>query len=239
MSLFSRIRGAVRKTTFDVVRFNVSSHPLARRMRLFERHGIDLVLDVGANAGQYATQLRELGYRGRIVSFEPLSQPFAQLRRLAEEDGRWEAVRIGLAEKPGSARINLAANSVSSSLLPMLGAHLAAAPQSAYVGTEEITLDTLERAIPAHVGDGERPLLKIDAQGYERHILDGAGSQLARIAGIQLEMSLVPLYEGELLIEEMIALLKQRGFTLMSLEPGYVDLAAGQMLQSDGVFFRS
>jgi FkbM family methyltransferase len=239
MSVLATIRRTMRRATLDVVRFHPRSHPLARRLHLLERHGIDVVFDVGANIGQYALELRQLGYRGRIVSFEPLSQAFAALRRASAGDRAWEVERIGLGDRAGSARLHVAGNSVSSSLLPMLDAHVRSAPASAYVGSEEITVDTLAGASARHLRRDERLFVKIDAQGYEKRILDGAGAALARVVGLQLEMSIVPLYEGETLLASMLAELEARGYTLMSLEPGYGDPESGQLLQVDGIFFRT
>jgi len=76
MWLNRKLRQYARKLGFDVVKYRPTRHPLARTRFLFERFGIDLVLDVGANTGQYARQLRHTGYRGRIVSFEPLASAY-------------------------------------------------------------------------------------------------------------------------------------------------------------------
>jgi FkbM family methyltransferase len=234
-----RVRSALRRVSLDVMKFDAGTHPLARRMRLLEAYGIDLVLDVGANVGQYASELRSLGYRGRIVSFEPLSGAFAILQQRAARDERWTAVHAGLGAAAGKAIINIAGNSQSSSLLPMLETHVRAAPESAYVGTEEITLDTLASALEKHATPPVRALVKIDAQGYERKILDAGGPAFDRVVGAQLEMSLTPLYQGEFLIAPMIEYMAARGMQLMSIEPGYADPENGRLLQADGLFFRS
>ncbi|HLL22914.1 MAG TPA: FkbM family methyltransferase [Kofleriaceae bacterium] len=235
--LLRRARALLRDaTTIDVARFTPASHPLARRKRLLDTHGIDLVFDVGANLGQYATEIRDLGYAGWIISYEPLSSAFAELERAAARDPKWRAVKQGLGPHAGTATLNIAGNSQSSSVLPMLEAHVAAAPESQFVGTETIELQTLARALDAHGDLGTRVFVKIDAQGYERAILESA--PLERVTGMQLEMSLVPLYAGETLMSDMLALLEQRGFVVMSLEPGYSDPRTGRLLQVDGVFFR-
>src|SRR5690242_8065586 len=115
MDLFAQARRLLRGATLDVIRYHPRSHPLARRMRLLATHGIDVVLDVGANIGQYGEELRRLGYRGRIVSFEPMSAAFAELQARAQADGRWQVIHAGLGAQAGTARINLAGNSASSS----------------------------------------------------------------------------------------------------------------------------
>ncbi|MDX1547792.1 MAG: FkbM family methyltransferase, partial [Rhodothermales bacterium] len=85
---------------------------------------------------------------------------------------------------------------------------------------------------------GARAYLKLDVQGYERHVLDGAARALPQILGLQLEMSLVPLYDGETPFHEMLTVLDGLGFTLMSVEPVHADARTGQLLQVDGIFFR-
>jgi FkbM family methyltransferase len=239
MGLLSAVRRVVRGATFDVVRYHPGSNPLARRMQLLRRHRIDVVFDVGASTGQYALELRQLGYKGRIVSFEPLSDAYSALKKHSDSDANWKVEHVGLGDKAGKATINIAGNSVSSSLLPMLETHVRSAPASAYVGTEAISIDTLAAAIGRNVRAEERLFVKIDAQGYEKHIIDGAGNSLDQVLGLQLEMSLVPLYQGETLMTPMIEYLSQRGYTLMSLEPGYGDAETGQLLQVDGIFFRA
>ena len=236
--MMNRVRRLVRKGSFDVIRFRPGSHALARRKRLFEHHAVDVVFDVGANEGQYALELRELGFAGQIISFEPLSTVYAALSRAARGDGSWQTVQTAVGDTAGRATIHVAGNTASSSILPMLERHVRSAPQSAYVSTEEVPIETLETLFARYIGLGQRPLLKIDAQGYERRVLEGAAAALDRFIGVQLEMSLVPLYKGETLLPEMISLLQSRGFTLMSLEPGYTDPESGQLLQTDGIFFR-
>jgi hypothetical protein len=100
---------------------------------------------------------------------------------------------------------------------------------------EAITLDeTLARFVPA----GERPFVKMDVQGFESRILAAARTSLHRIAGFQLELSLQPLYEGEVLLPEMATRLEGMGFSFESIEPGNTDLSTGRLLQADCLFFR-
>jgi FkbM family methyltransferase len=227
-----------RSVRVDLLRFDHRHHPVARRMRLMKHHRIDLVFDVGANAGQYAQELRELGYQGRIVSFEPLSSAAGQLRRACGSDPRWTAHQIALGDRPGRATLHVAANSTSSSLLDMLPAHRLSAPESTFTTTEEVEVTTLDDVAERELRPGERLLLKIDAQGYERKILDGGMKTVRKAEGIQIELSLVPLYQGAPLLPEMLSYLESAGFRMMSVEPVHCDRQTGQLLQMDGLFFR-
>jgi len=239
MSLKHEIRRTLWKAGYDFCRITPESHGFARRRKLLSHYGITTVLDVGANAGQYAQQLREdVGYQGRIVSFEPLSTAFALLERHAEADPAWDVFRLAIGDADGSAEINVAGNSYSSSLLNMLPSHQKSAPESSYVGKESVQVATLDSLFDRVCADAQGVYLKIDTQGFESKVIAGAERSLPRISTVQMELSLVPLYEGELLFDEMCALMGRKGYTLVALENGFSDPASGQLLQVDGIFHR-
>jgi FkbM family methyltransferase len=218
---------------------SIGRDPMTLRLvRTLDSLRIETVLDVGANVGQFATLLRSGGYLGRIVSFEPLPDAFTTLERRASRDALWEARQVAIGERSGSSTIHVSRNSYSSSLLTMNQTHLAAAPDSTVVEDVDVALETLTALLPALGLNPERTLLKIDAQGYEGQVLDGAGNLPSEVAAIQLEMSFVPLYEGQVLFDDLRARLERTGLTLYSLEPGISD-ARGRLLQSDGLFVRT
>jgi FkbM family methyltransferase len=230
-------RRAARRVGYDLAEY--PGLAFRRRMKLWEHFGVDLVLDVGADTGEYVEMIRSSGYAGRVVSFEPLSSAFALLRERAAGDARWETVNVALGDHEGRATIHIAGNSHSSSLRQMLGAHLEAAPCSAYVGTEEVRVVRLDTVFDEYRREARCVYVKVDTQGFEREVLAGGARVLDQIAGLQLEMSLVPLYGGQTLFSDLLELVSKRGFTLMSLEPGFADERTGQLLQVDGVFFRA
>jgi len=120
----------------------------------------------------------------------------------------------------------------------MLPLHAAAAPGSEYVAQEEVDLISVDTILSSY-GEGSRTVfLKIDAQGYENMILGGVIRSLPLIRGIELEMSLVPLYSGELLFADLHEKLLGLGFTLMSLEPVFFNAVTRQVMQVNGVYFR-
>lgn len=231
------LRKQLWKLGYDVVEYRPDLHPLARRRRLLERACIDAVLDVGANAGEFAMELRaDLGWRGRIVSFEPLAAAHAVLAGRAAADGRWDAHAFALGDGDGTARIGVAGNSYSSSLLEMLPAHVDAAPESAMVGFETVQVRRLDSVIDQVCPAPARLYLKLDVQGFERQVLAGAQATLARVRVLQLEMSLAALYAGAATFCEMHAALEARGLVLFSLEPGFARRDSGQLLQVDGLY---
>jgi len=200
---------------------------------------IDVLFDVGANQGQYAADVRVEGYKKKIVSFEPLPDAYALLAEKAKKDPDWIVhPRCAVGSAPGETMINIAGNSYSSSLLPMTSAHSDSAPDSVYVGQAKTEVITLDSVFDTYVKPGERVFLKIDTQGFEKFVLEGARESLKRIAGVQLELSIVELYSGQMLYEYFFDFLKAQGFYLWSLEPGFYNPESGQLLQFDGVFAR-
>jgi FkbM family methyltransferase len=223
---------------YQVSRYHPIKDPRVARQRWFSEHGVDVVLDVGANSGQYGLELRKHGFAGRIVSFEPLSSAFAQLQKSVVGQRDWTIINKAAGAANGTAEINIAGNSWSSSLLEMLPRHLESAPESRYVTKESITVTTLDDECNALQIPCDRAFLKIDAQGYTFPVLDGAEQILRKIRGVQVEMSLVSLYDGEALIEDVILRLREAGFTPLLIKPEFGDKNSGQQLQLDGIFFR-
>lgn len=200
---------------------------------------IDLVLDVGANTGQFGSEIRYYGYTGKIVSFEPLSHAYSNLVRTIAGDPQWEAhPPCALGNENGETVINIAGNSQSSSILPMLETHRNAAPESAYKGTERVRIKTLDTAAGDYLKDARAPFLKIDTQGFEWQVLDGGRKTLPYIKGLLVELSLVPLYEGQHSWREITDRLEDEGFSLWALRTGFIDQSQGRTLQVDGVFYR-
>ena len=221
---------------FELLRF--PSGLLKKRIELLRRFKVNFVLDVGANTGQYADQLRKAGYKGEILSFEPLNEAFIKLKKKSSRDNLWNAEQLGLGDYDGEAIIHVAENSVSSSILDIKSDHVKAVPESKYIAQEKIIVRKLDSIFNRYKQDGKTFFLKIDTQGFEKEVINGSLQSLPDITGIQVEMSLVPLYEGELMFEDLKKMIEDNGFELFSLEPGFFDQESGKLMQVDGVFFR-
>lgn len=224
----------VHRAGFDVTRDSFKY----RFVHQVRQHGIETVLDVGANTGQFGRLLRQSKFSGRIHSVEPLQAAYDVLVSTAAGDPRWTVQRAAVSAEPGTLRMNVSGNSVSSSVLPMLDTHASAAPSAQYVGQEEVAATTVDEIVAGQGLHPERALLKIDVQGYEREVLDGAAKTLSSFRGVRTEMSLVALYEGQALMPEIVDLLARNGFELWYVEPGFSDPVTRRLLQLDGVFFR-
>jgi FkbM family methyltransferase len=229
----------IHKCGYEVHRYNIERSSTVQFLAMLRHHAIDCVLDVGANAGQFGRYLREGGYEGRIISFEPLSSAHGLLTDAARHDSLWDVhARTAIGATDGEIEINIANNSFSSSILGMLDQHSRVAPASRYVGTESVSIRRLDSLALTAVTPETRTFLKIDTQGYESQVLDGAPEMLRRVRGVQLEMSLVPLYEGQVLFRELESRIHALGFEFWSVSPQLVDPATGRMLQVDATFFR-
>jgi FkbM family methyltransferase len=232
-------RSTLRRIGLDVIRYNPQKSHEAALARLLAAREIDTILDIGANEGQYATMVRRAGFRGKIISFEPLAEAHSKLRQAAAGDPLWTvAPRMALGDQDGTLLMNVAGNSASSSALPMLDAHVRAAPESAYIGSESVPVSRLDTVVQDLRVGGQNLFLKIDVQGFEPKVLDGAARLLDRIQGVELELSLAPLYEGQMLFLPLVDSLARKGFELWALIPGFIDQETGRTLQVDGIFFR-
>ncbi len=218
----------------DIVRYPYPE--LNRRKSAYNTFNIDLLLDVGANTGQYAAQARALDYKKNIVSFEPAIEAFKKLSLKSANDPHWEVLHTGIGAHKSIAEINISGNSYSSSILEMLPAHLETAPESKYISKETIQLDTIDNFLAARKDQSKNIFLKIDTQGYEWQVLQGALNSLEFISCIQLEMSLVELYKSEKKFLEITQFLIAAGFEIFTLEPEFYNKKTGQLLQIDGIF---
>ncbi|GEM_PF-1713546 len=207
---------------------------------LLARTGFGLVLDVGANHGQFAAKLRTLGYKGPIASFEPMTAAFAQLAAAVQNDDLIRPFPFALGKQTETREIFISGNSASSSFLPIEDTTVAAEPMTAIVGKENVSvrrLDDVAEDIFSSAQDGPI-LLKLDTQGTERDVLEGAAIAFERIDYILSECSLISVYRGEPLIEDQIEWMRNRGFDPISMGLGWSDPQTGHTYQIDILFKR-
>lgn len=243
MNRISRIKHALKRVIhafgYDLRKFNPSNNSALQLLVALERYNIDMIIDVGANTGQFSSELRSVGYKGNIISFEPLSDAHWELKKIAKRDSKWQvAKRAAIGNYDGEININISGNSVSSSVLPMMKAHSSAAEGSAYVDKEKVPVYKLDTVVPDYIEKYEHPFLKIDTQGFEWEVLNGASEILKRVKGILCEVSLVPLYKEQHLWLDMIDRIENEGFTIWSIQQGFRDQRDGRTLQLDITFFR-
>lgn len=233
------IRKMANSIGLDIKRYKKSDTEFGNLCKMLSMHRIEQVIDVGANTGQFAKALRNHGYAGEIISFEPTSTAWRKLINSSKNDDKWQvANRCAIGNSNGTMEINISSNSVSSSLLAMNTNHLDAAPESIYSSKEIVEVCTLDTYFKKHELLSNRIFLKIDTQGYEKNVLQGAESTLSRAIGIQIELSLVKLYEGQITHKELTEFLESKGYEIWSMIPGFTNKTSGRMLQFDATFFK-
>ena len=234
---YNTINRFINKTGFEVRRY--PSRDVRRLLHYLKKNDIVLCFDVGANTGQYATHLRASGYTGTIWSFEPQSTAFSKLKNKAKSDNQWQVFPFAFGDYDGKSQMNISKNSASSSLLDFEEGNTSvnAAPESAFIATEQIDVKRLDAFI-REKNLNERVFLKIDAQGYEEKILNSIGDHWPQVYALQLELACVPVYKGERLFDEMKRYIESKGFFLSSIESNFADFESGRLLQVETIFLR-
>ncbi len=192
---------------------------LARFLAHFD---VDCVFDVGANAGQYADRLRQLGFQGLILSFEPNPELVARLQRKASRDAKWVVIPHALDSESRRIDFNIMRDSEFSSLLAPDHSQTDrfADPNSvaASIPVETRTVDQLFGELRAQYGF-RRPFLKLDTQGHDAAVVAGAGQSLSNFVGLQSELAFTTLYLGAERYDRTLTGYEQLGFKLTALIP--------------------
>lgn len=227
------LRRALRLLSVDLVAFGPTS-PDWQLFSAIGRRGIGVALDVGANRGQFASQLRTRGFAGVIHSFEPLAAPFAALAGMAARDPRHYAHCLALSDGAGEAEIFVGENDQTSSLhRPDRGEDSAIGRAHAVAGSERIRIERLDTFCREAGIDAGACFLKLDVQGHEMKVLAGAGDLLKDVPLLQLELSLVPIYEGETGFGAFVDFIQREGFRVRAIRPNYFDPDDATLAQVD------
>jgi FkbM family methyltransferase len=230
-------RAILRHAGVEVVARQPRNYPRLRRPLLMAEERISLAIDVGANSGQWARELRSAGYRGRIVSFEPGAEAFAKLEKAAAADQLWDCRRLAIGARAGTAPLHVSGNSVSSSLLRHSDRQLAAEPRSAVVSTETVELRRLDE-LEGLANADDRILLKADVEGGELDVLAGAVGLLGRTRLLELELSAIALHDHQPLLGEVVHWCEEAGFGLTGFEVSFRDHGTGDLFSGNGFFRR-
>lgn len=193
----------------------------------------DLILDVGANRGQFALFMRTMFPAVRVVSFEPIPAEASVFRRVLGGDEGVSLNEVALGEEAGRATIHLSGRADSSSLLPIGELQRRLFPATGEVGTIEVEVRRLDDLPEVWTGS-RRALLKLDVQGYELGVLKGAIGTLKHCSYVYAECSDVALYDGQALVGEVREFLGGCGFRERSRHNECRD--GGRLIQADYLF---
>lgn len=196
---------------------------------------IDLVLDVGANIGQYANGIIENGYKGDIWSIEPLPNEFLILKKKSEKYKCWKVFNCAFGLKDSEGYINYyKKESVISSILEFHSDF----NHQAEVIKEKIKIVNGDNFLKHQPTRHKNIFLKIDCQGYEKFILDGLKKSIKYFKGIKIETSIQNTYNGESKYYEIIQFFRNLDYELWSVENIAMDQTKGRFKQIDLTFFK-
>jgi FkbM family methyltransferase len=199
--------------------------------------GVRTVLDIGANSGQFSRAIRSVLPRATIHAFEPLREPCRELKLLAATDAYMVVHDFALGDADIETTIMANEFTPASSLLPMAELHKTAYPETRHARPQPIRVCTLDHW-SERVTIEEPLFIKLDVQGYEDRVIRGGQQTLRRAVAVLSEVCFYPLYEGQLLFDELHGLFKSLGFRCSGMLPGGVDPTTGRMLFADALFLR-
>lgn len=199
------------------------------RSYLLDKHKIETVIDVGANQGQFGSRLRRSGYRGFISSFEP-SPAFESLKQVVNHDNKWQIFNVALGKEKGPAEMNIASNGNLSSSLKRPTGILKEFPLEFQSG-HKINMERLDDVVTLT----KEAYLKIDVQGFEFEVLEGATKTMSHLIAVEFEAALTPLYEGEHTFVELDTYLREYGFIAAMIAPTHWS-KTGELLSLDSIY---
>ena len=191
------IRQILRSRRWEFRRYDADLSLDTYLRMLFEHYDINCVLDVGARVGDYGVMLRENGYRGEILSFEPVAANFLQLQQRCSTDPAWHAYHFALGSVSGSAEINVSHDTHYSSFLAPSTYGFERDPRMGVDRTESVPVKRLDEILDEITSQIAEPrvYLKMDTQGFDLAVMRGANGCLDKVAALQTELSLKALYD--------------------------------------------
>ena len=216
------LRQILHRLGLDLIRYPAGTSWGAPLQRVINETKPDLLIDVGAFEGAFSERCRELGFGGRILSFEPASAAAEALARRAGQDPRWTVRRLAIGDEAGEAELYVAETPVLNSLLQASREGLEQYSSIATRGTERVEVARLDSVVAELAPKARRIFLKIDAQGYDMRVLEGAAGILDDLVAIHIELSLQPFYEGSTDYLNVLQWLRERRFEPVDIVPGAV-----------------
>ncbi len=157
---------------------------------------LDCVVDVGANLGEWSISIAQLTSARRIIAYEPVPAIFQQLRNNVRGYPQIECVQSAVGAQSGMLHLNVfRRHQLSSALALQDQARVVHGMDNDQAVSVQVPVLTLDESL---AGQDEISLLKIDVQGYEPQVLDGARMTLNRTRVLMIEVTFTPYYHGDL-----------------------------------------
>ncbi|MDA9605011.1 FkbM family methyltransferase [Candidatus Pelagibacter sp.] len=232
-------KNILKQFDYRLIKISKNQNSLDILNDLIIAHDIDLVLDIGANEGQFAKDLRKNNYANEIISFEPVETVYKKLMKNSLADKKWNIYeRCCLGEFDGITEINVSNYSLSSSILDFSMLHTDAKSSATMIEKEKVKITKLDTVAETISFKDKKILLKIDTQGYESQILEGGDKFLKNVNIVFCELSIYEVYKGQLLFGDIIKRLEKYNFKLASIENGFSNKKTKQLLQVDAIFVK-
>jgi FkbM family methyltransferase len=220
--------------SLDVKKHNPAHWEPSQISYLLKEFQVTRVVDVGASVGQYSQKMRDIGFKGSIHSFEPIKSCYEKMKNLFINDPNINCYHTALGDFDGESILNISNNIQSSSILKTVDNVPVYEDMVSAVGTETIKVQKLDTIFNGQL-DGIN-FLKIDVQGFEMQVLQGAKNTLNSIDIIQIETSLSSLYDNGSLLDEVITFLRTYEFIPYNFIKGVFNNKSGQLYELD-IFF--
>lgn len=245
---FKRIvKHSLKKLGYVTYKSNCLHNQNLALVKTLNHLSINTIVDIGANIGQFASSVYKEGFKGKIVSFEPLQNAHNILiknslnfiKRNPQSQINWTvAPAMALGESEGVSQINVSTRSSCSSITTMLDLHKEALPNAKFLNKEQITIKTLDSIWDQYITDKDKVLVKIDVQGYEYQVLQGSNRSLSKSKAVLIEVSISPLFEGQKTWDEILIYLESKGFKLWALNKAFVNEETGKDLQYNALMVK-
>lgn len=207
--------------------FSVSAFRLVQGLQAAGLH-FETVVDVGANVGQFTAAAQGAWPEATIIAFEPLPAAAGALRR--REGVVVQQLAVGALD--GTTVFHPHEYSLSSSTLPVR-AELRSRPWAVESAPIEVPMRRLDTVLADH--DLRPPvLLKLDVQGLELSVLEGATATLRRTDALVLEVAFERSYEGQPLFDEVHRALERSGWSRA--QPLDWRLEGGRIVEGDFLY---
>ncbi len=231
---------AIIKSGFEVVGLDVAkaSRNPSRTLLGLRNLPIRTIVDVGANTGQFAAHISPIFPQASLYCFEPLAEPFAELQRWANAQAdRVRVFNVALGAVEGEASMfRHTEHSASSSLLATTEVCNQLYPQTRAQDSVMVKLTTLDAAL-ANYSLQPEILIKLDTQGYERQVIQGATNTFRQARACIVEINLFKLYDQQPSFIELAGMLNEFGFRYAgNLEQTYSP--TGEVVYIDAMFLK-
>ena len=208
---------------------------------LFDRYQFDLVVDVGANKGQFYNFIRrKINYKGLILGIEPSKNDFHILENLSQLDSNFKVLNMACGSEVGSARLNISKDTTMSSFYEIEDYSMRRFPNISYIESEEVKVETLAHILSnqSYLNSSSKIYLKVDTQGHDLQVVKGLGNWSKNIIGMQSEMSLIPIYKNIPFYYDVLKYYQSQNFNLLSSIPVTRDKKDSTIIEFNGFFVK-